>query len=95
MIPITSDTLVPPAGGGNLLFHIIVDDFSRTYTVDGPGGPNGVRLHFEMLRASRALKRKFRDFDLRVDSQEAVLAEMQKYFPGYNLLGTWASSQAK
>ena len=95
MMPTTSDGLVPPPGGGSLLFHIIVDDFRRTYTVDGPGGPNGIRLHFEMLQASRAQKGKFRDFDLRLDSQEAVLAEMQKYFPDYTFLGTWASSQAK
>ena len=95
MIPTTSDTLAPPPGGGSLVFHIIVDDFSRTYTVDGPGGPNGIRLHFEMLQASRATKRKFRDFDLRLDLQEAVLAEMNRYFPGYTFLGTWASSQAK
>ncbi len=91
----TCDGLVPPAGSGNLLFHIIVDDFHRTYTIDGPGRPNGVRLHFEMLQASRAQKRKFRDFDLQLDSQEAALAEMQKYFPGYTFLGKWVSSQSK
>src|SRR5579871_3844351 len=27
------------------LFHIIVDNFHRTFTIDGPDGFNGVRLH--------------------------------------------------
>jgi hypothetical protein len=75
-----------------LLFHVIVDDFHRTFSIDGPGGPNGVRLHYEMLQAARAEKKKLRDFDLRADSHEAALAEMQTHFPGYQFLGNWASS---
>jgi hypothetical protein len=58
----------------------------------GPGGPNGVRLHYEMLQVARAEKKKLRDFDLRADSHEAALAEMQNHFLGYQFLGTWASS---
>jgi hypothetical protein len=57
----------PPTISGKLLFHVIVDDFHRTCSIDGPGGPNGVRLHYEMLQAARAEKKKLRDFDLRMD----------------------------
>jgi len=88
----TSDGFLPPASG--FLFHVIVD-VRRTYTIDGPGGPNGVRLHFEMLQASRAQKGKLRDFDLRGDSQGAVLVEMRRCFPGYTFRGAWASSRTK
>jgi hypothetical protein len=95
MIPTKSDNAALPTVSVRLLFHVIVDDFHRTFSIDGPGGPNGVRLHFEMLRAARAENKKLRDFDLRADSHEAALAEMQKGFPGYQFLGTWASSQSK
>jgi hypothetical protein len=47
-----------------------------------------------MLQAARAEKKKLRDFDLRMDSHEAALAEMQNHFSGYQFLGTWASSQS-
>jgi hypothetical protein len=39
-------------------------------------------LHYEMLQAARAEKKKLRDFDLRMDSHEAALAEMQNHFSG-------------
>jgi hypothetical protein len=78
-----------------MLFHIIVDNFHRTFTIDGPDGLNGVRLHLDMLRTSRTLNNKFSDFDLRMDSHEAVLAEMRKSFPGYSFLGSWTSSQSR
>jgi hypothetical protein len=83
-----------PTISGKLLFHVIVDDFHRTFSIDGPGGPNGVRLHYEMRQVARAEKKMLRDFDLRADSHEAALAEMQNHFPGYQFLGTWASSQS-
>jgi hypothetical protein len=94
MISTTSDGMVPPARNGAVLFHIIVDEFHRAFTIDGPDGPNGVRLHFDMLQAARTQKRRLRDFDLRLDSQQAALAEMQKHFPDYTFSGTWAESQA-
>ena len=92
MIPTTSANAAPPTISGKLLFHVIVDDFHRTFSIDGPGGPNGVRLHYEMLQAARAEKKKLRDFDLRADSHEAALAEMQNHFPAYQFLGTWPRS---
>jgi hypothetical protein len=76
------------------LFHVIIDDFNRTFSMDGPGGPNGVRLHYEMLQVARIQKKRLRDFDLRADSYEAALAAMKKSFPGYAFAGTWASSQS-
>src|SRR5262249_45830507 len=90
----TTATAAPPTTSGKLLFHVIVDDFHRTFSIDGPGGPNGVRLHYEMLQAARTEKKKLRDLDLRADSHEAALGEMQSHFPGYQFLGTWASSQS-
>jgi hypothetical protein len=92
MIPTNSDGLVPPAGSGSQLFHIIVDDADRTFTIDGPGGPNGMRLHYEMLRVSRAQKKRYRDFDLYCASHKAALATMHGYFPRYKFMGTWAAS---
>jgi hypothetical protein len=84
MIPTTSANAAPPTISGKLLFHVIVDDFHRTFSIDGPGGPNGVRLHYEMLQAARAEKKKLRDLDLRADSHEAALGEMQSHFPAIN-----------
>jgi len=78
-----------------MLFHIIVDNLHRTFTIDGPDGLNGVRMHLDMLRTSRTLNNKFNDFDLRMDSHEAVLVEMRKSFPGYSYLGSWTSSQSR
>ena len=83
-----------PPKGSNDCTDLIVDDFHRTFSIDGPGGPNGVRLHYEMLQVARAEKKKLRDLDLRADSHEAALGEMQNHFPGYQFLGTWASSQS-
>ena len=78
-----------------MLFHIIVDNFHRTFTIDGPDGLNGVRLHLDMLRNSRTLNNKFSELDLRMDSHEAVLADMRKSFPRYSFLGSWVSSQSR
>ena len=43
-----------PPKGSNDCTDLIVDDFHRTFSIDGPGGPNGVRLHYEMLQVARA-----------------------------------------
>jgi hypothetical protein len=39
-IPTTSGNAPPPTISGKLLFHVIVDNFHRTFSIDGPGGPN-------------------------------------------------------
>jgi hypothetical protein len=80
---------------GNLLFHVIIDDFNRTFSMDGPGGPNGIRLHYELMRVSREQKKKLRDFDVRAESQEGALAEIRAILPDYTFLGSWAAAQAK
>ena len=67
-----------------ILFHVVVDNIQRTFTIDGPDGLNGVRLHLDMLRKSRTLRNRFSEFYLRVDSHEAVLEEMRSSFPGYS-----------
>jgi hypothetical protein len=75
------------ATAGKLSFHVIVDDFSRTYSIDGPNGPNGVRLHYEIQRIVRSGKRKLRDFDVRAETPEEALATMGQYYPGYTFAG--------
>ena len=92
MIPSTTGNA---AATGNLLFHVIVDDFNRTFSMDGPGGPNGIRLHYEMMRVARTQAKILRDFDVRAESREAALAEMKAQFPDYIFLGSWAAAQAK
>jgi len=67
-----------------ILFHVVVDNIQRTFTIDGPDGLNGVRLHLDMLRKSRTLRSRFSEFYLRVDSHEAALEEMRSSFPGYS-----------
>jgi hypothetical protein len=74
---------------------VIVDDFNRTFSMDGPAGPNGIRLHYEMMRVARTQAKTLRDFDVRAESHEAALAEMKTQFPDYIFLGTWAAAQAK
>jgi hypothetical protein len=90
----TTDRTSLPSDTGTLLFHVIVDDLGRTFSMDGPDGPNGVRLHYEMLQVARTQKKRLRDFDLRADSHDAALAEMKRSFPSYAFLGAWASSQS-
>jgi hypothetical protein len=80
---------------GRLSFHVIVDDFDWTFSMDGPEGPSGVRLHYEMLQVAREQKEKLRGFDLRAESREAALAEMKTRFPDYTFLGTWAEGRGK
>jgi hypothetical protein len=84
-----------PLLSGRLSFHVIVDDFHWTFSIDGPEGRSGVRLHYEMLRVAREPKKKLRDFDLRAESREAALAEMKTRFPDYTFLGTWAEARSK
>ena len=83
----------PPSGG--LIFHVIADDFNRTFSIDGPEGPSGVRLHYEMQQVIRKQNKKLRDLNLRAESFEAALAEMKTRFPDYSFLGTWAEAREK
>ena len=75
------------------MFHVIIDDFNRVFSIDGPGGPNGIRLHHEMMQVTREQKKKLRDFDLWAESQDDALALMKNYFPDYIYLGSWADAQ--
>jgi hypothetical protein len=89
MIPPTSSETGPNTSS-KLLFHVILDGAAGAFSLDGPGGPNGIRLHYEMQQAARSRSKRLRDFDLWADSQEAALAEMTKRFPGYKFMGTSA-----
>ena len=86
--------MIAPASG-TLIFHIIVDDTNRTFSIDGSEGPSGVRLHYEMQQVIRKQTKKLRDFDLRAESFETALAEMKARFPDYTFLGTWAQAHEK
>jgi hypothetical protein len=85
--------ILRPSGG--LIFHIIVDDFNRTFSIDGPEGPSGVRLHYEMQQVIRQQNKKLRDFDLRAESFDAALAELKTHLPDYTFLGTWLEASRK
>ena len=95
MIPSMNGSGAVPASSGNLMFHMVIDDFDRVFSMDGPDGPNGVRLHYEMRRVTREQKKKLRDFDLWAESQDAALALMKSYFPSYTFLGCWAKAQER
>jgi hypothetical protein len=81
--------MIAPTSGA-LIFHVIIDDFNRTFSMDGPEGPSGARLHYEMQQVIRKQTKKLRDFDLKAEFFEAALAEMKTRFPDYTFLGTWA-----
>ena len=93
MMPTVNPSAVP-ASSGKLLFHVIIEDRARQFSIDGPGGPNGVRLHYEMLQVARNQRRNLRDFDLWADSLNEAVSEMEQYFPGYKFLGTWAAANS-
>jgi hypothetical protein len=86
--------MIAPTSGA-LIFHVIVDDFNRTFSIDGPEGPSGVRLHYEMQQVIRKQTKKLREFDLRAESFEAALAEIKTRFSDYTFLGTWAEAREK
>jgi hypothetical protein len=77
------------------LFHVVVNDFHRTFSIDASDSINGIRLHYEMLRFAREQNKNFREFDIRAASIEAAVAEVEKRFPEYSFLGTWADAQRK
>lgn len=84
-----------PEGRGNIIFHVVMDDFNKVFCMEGPNS-NGVRLHYEMQKRARAGEGKFRDFDLRATSQDEAIDEVKSYYPGYHFLGecltVWAEA---
>jgi len=86
--------MIAPTSGA-LVFHVIVDDFNGTFSIDGPEGPSGVRLHYEMQQVIRKQTKKLREFDLTAESFEAALAEIKTRFSDYTFLGTWAEAREK
>jgi hypothetical protein len=76
----------------NLTFHVIVDHSERTFWMNGPGGPNGILLHFEMAQIARKQGKTLRGFDLRTPSQETALTELQSSLSGYSFLGPWPTN---
>jgi len=76
----------------NLTFHVIVDDRERSFWMDGPGGPNGIWLHFEMARVAREQGKSLRGFDVRAPSQETALIDLQSFLTGYSFLGPWPTN---
>jgi hypothetical protein len=87
MIPPRTGSAAPPVIIGNLVFHAIVDDFNRAFSLDGPGDLNGIRLHYEMMQVARTQAKALRGFDVRAESQEAALAEMKAYFSRLHIFG--------
>ena len=53
------------------------------------------RLHYEMLIVAREQNEKLHDFDIRAETREAALAEMQVLLPDHAFLGTWAEARDK
>ena len=78
---------------GRLTFHVIIDHTHRTFSIDGPDGPSGVRLHYQMLLVARKQNKKLKDFDIRAENRETALAEIQAHLHDYTFLGTWAEAQ--
>ena len=80
---------------GRLTFHVIIDHTHRTFSMDGPDSPSGVRLHYQMLLVMREQNKKLKDFVVRAENSEAALAEIHAHLPDYTFLGTWAEVQSK
>ena len=74
----------------NSAFHIIIDDGQRSFWIVGPGGLNGVRLHYEVVRYARNKNVKLREYDIFAPSQDAALAEVQQFLQDYKFIGAWA-----
>jgi hypothetical protein len=86
--------MIKPMAGENLTFHVIVNRPEKSFSIDGPDGPNGVWLHFEMSRVARLQGKQLRDFAMRAPSHEAALFEMRSMLPDYLFLGPWSSKIA-
>lgn len=68
MIPTTTASASPPPTDENLTFHVVIDHANRSFSMDGPDGPNGVSLHYEVMKAARGLRNGFWEFNIRVES---------------------------
>lgn len=88
MIPTSAGNAAPSASASGLLFHLVIDDFRRSFSVDGPEA-NGMRMHYEVMQAARQPGRKLRELDLRSASLEGILEIMKEHFPGYEYSGAW------
>jgi hypothetical protein len=86
---------LPPVTEGKRAFHVVMDYANGWFSMDPPDGPNGVLVHYEVMKASRSMKNRFWEFDIKAESQEHALAEMQKAFPGCNFRGAWAETRAR
>ena len=75
------------------LFHVVVNDLYRTFSIDASDSINGIRFQYEMLRVARERNKKFIEFDIRAVSIEAAMAEAEARFPEYSFLGTWPDAQ--
>jgi hypothetical protein len=95
MIPATGGKPATPTAAGHLTFHVVVDHTSRTFSMDACNRANGVKLHFDVLRAARAMQRRFWEMDVRAASREHALADMQRLFPGYKFIGTWSDGRVR
>lgn len=89
MIPTSGSSTAVPASSGNLLFHVVIDDFARNYSIDGPE-TNAMRLHFDVVQAARKQNRKLREVGLRAQTLDDALATMKEHFPDYAYAGAWA-----
>jgi len=94
VIATATSSAVPPAVTGHITFHVVVDHASRSFSMDDPNGLNGVRLHCEVLMAARSLRRKLWEFDIKAESVEHALAQMQDALGEYRFAGSWASANA-
>jgi hypothetical protein len=72
----------------NLMFHVTVDNCQRCFWMDGPDGPNAVRLHYEIVLFARDKGLKLREYDIWAPSREVALAEVQTDLHGYSFLGS-------
>jgi hypothetical protein len=75
----------------SIVFHAVIDDTRKTFTMDGPGDPNGVRLHYEVVRAARQHGRNLRQLDIRAASLEAAVVEARAFLSGYAFSGPWSA----
>ena len=76
MIPTSGDKSSVSPISGRLTFHIIIDHANRTFSMDSPDGPSGVRPHYEMLIVARNQNRKLSDF---MSEQKPVKLRSRKY----------------
>jgi len=90
IVTATSSAALP----ADMTFHVVVDHASRSFSVDGPGDLNGVRLHCEVLMAARSLRRRLWEFDIKAESHEHALVQMRDALGEYRFAGSWASASA-